>query len=141
MRYCKRKQGNVSDHQCKPRFHKECAQARQVITANIPRRKSMARNQRTGYCHYATEYIACDHGYCREKQGENLSKVISGLYNADGHKLGKNPKSTRPPIGRMSDGKPNPAFRTNRMTKKGTIDKRTNWKLYPTWNAYMEAGK
>jgi len=133
MRYCQRKQGNVSDHQCKPLKHPECGKRR---AANRPKRK------RIGYCQEAEARVEqCGHAYCTELQGMSLHKMISGLWNADGHKLGRNPKSTRPPIGRMSDGNRNPEFRTNRITKAGTVDKRQNWKLYPTWNAYMEAGK
>ena len=129
MKYCNRKQGNVADHRCRPLKHPECG------------KKLQHKSGRKGYCLYAEGYTSCEHTDCRHRQGEKLHKLISGLWDADGHKLGKNPKSPRPKIGRMSDGKRNPAFRTNRMTRKGTIDKRQNWKLYPTWNAYMEAGR
>lgn len=133
MRYCKRKRGNVSDHQCKPVKHPECAKAR------IPR----FRKGRKGFCHYAEDYIVCDHGYCRDKQGENLMKLISGLYHIapNGHllKLGKNHNIGNPKP-RTADGLRR-ELRVNRMTKADTVDKRRNWKTYKSTAEFMRAGR
>ena len=128
MKYCNRKQGNVADHRCRPLKHPECG------------KKLQHKSGRKGYCLYAEGYTSCEHTDCRHRQGEKLHKLISGLWNADGHKLGKNPKSSRPPIGRNSAGDTK-SFRVNRITKSGNVHKTKSWAGYATLAEYMEAGR
>jgi len=141
MRYCKRKQGNVADHRCKPLKHPECANIRVPMQ---PIRMSRAKNQRKGYCHYDTIYIACDHDYCRFKQGENLMSLVSGITQVDEmgtiRKIGRNAKSSRPRIGRNNVKVS--AFKTNVIAKStGQPSKSRNWKRYKSLAEYMAAGK